>query len=241
MSDFLDRLAARAIGNEPMLVPRLPSWFESLQRADLMPRPEDLESRPPHGTGDPDVSAANSSAWNDAGLMPASLRQVSVPASPIDVKRTAATPMPQSAAVSVSTSRTMDVRSAASPNGPRPPDPSTPTAVQPRQTRGLTDRHSDAMPAPHSTGALPPLDAPVMPVFRAPDGSISPSRAADPRRSAGLSVDLHGSVGEPVVHVSIGRLEVRAAATTAPPRRRESPQSNSLDDYLRQRSGRSTP
>jgi hypothetical protein len=47
---------------------------------------------------------------------------------------------------------------------------------------------------------------------------------------------------EPVVHVSIGRLEVRAApVAAASPRRRESPQPSSLDDYLRQRGGKASP
>ena len=36
MSDFIDRLAARAIGGEAALAPRLPSLFEPLQRAPVM-------------------------------------------------------------------------------------------------------------------------------------------------------------------------------------------------------------
>ena len=49
------------------------------------------------------------------------------------------------------------------------------------------------------------------------------------------------SSGEPVVHVSIGRLEVRAAPVAATPtRRRDGPQPSSLDDYLRQR-GKASP
>jgi hypothetical protein len=43
---------------------------------------------------------------------------------------------------------------------------------------------------------------------------------------------------ESVVHVTIGRLEVRAApAPAAPPRHSSGPRPTSLDDYLRQRSG----
>lgn len=48
---------------------------------------------------------------------------------------------------------------------------------------------------------------------------------------------------ESVVHVSIGRLEVRAAppVTGVPPLRRDGPRPGSLDDYLRQRGGKASP
>ena len=46
MSDFIDRLAARAIGGEAALAPRLPSLFEPLQRAPIMP-PADVGEAPP--------------------------------------------------------------------------------------------------------------------------------------------------------------------------------------------------
>jgi hypothetical protein len=44
---------------------------------------------------------------------------------------------------------------------------------------------------------------------------------------------------EPVVHISIGRVEVKAVAETTAPRRPPQPKrpALSLDDYLRERSG----
>lgn len=48
--------------------------------------------------------------------------------------------------------------------------------------------------------------------------------------------------GETVVHVSIGRIEVRAApVASTPSRRREEPRPTRLDDYLRQRNGKGAP
>ena len=50
------------------------------------------------------------------------------------------------------------------------------------------------------------------------------------------------AAAEPVVHVSIGRLEVRASPAAAPaPPRRDMPAPRSLDDYLRQRGGKGAP
>ncbi|HET6554175.1 MAG TPA: hypothetical protein VFG49_11615, partial [Dyella sp.] len=53
--------------------------------------------------------------------------------------------------------------------------------------------------------------------------------------------DVSRAEHEPVVHVSIGRLEVRAGpAPTAPARRQETPRHSAFDDYLRER-GKASP
>lgn len=55
-----------------------------------------------------------------------------------------------------------------------------------------------------------------------------------------VSHDEHSLTAQPVVHVSIGRVEVRASMSAEPRQRaRSSTGATSLDDYLRQRSGRS--
>jgi hypothetical protein len=87
------------------------------------------------------------------------------------------------------------------------------------------------------TGVLLP---PAKPVFMSTKnlGDL-PARAAEAMHSRSI-----GAAGqsEPVVHVSIGRLEVRAAPNnaTTPARRNDAPRPSSLDDYLRQR-GKATP
>ncbi|HYY93299.1 MAG TPA: hypothetical protein VE713_02180 [Pyrinomonadaceae bacterium] len=54
-------------------------------------------------------------------------------------------------------------------------------------------------------------------------GPVTPRALAAPRRS------------EPDVHVTIGRVEVRATPPPSPPMRRNAPQPMSLDEYLRRR------
>jgi hypothetical protein len=54
--------------------------------------------------------------------------------------------------------------------------------------------------------------------------------------------DERSPAAQPVVHVTIGRVEVRASMSAEPRQRtRPSTGTTSLDDYLRQRSGRSSP
>ena len=80
----------------------------------------------------------------------------------------------------------------------------------------------------HETGVLLP---PAKPVFSALPATPMPRVPASKR-----SLASDGTV----VHVSIGRLEVRAAPTqnTAAPKRQETVRPSSLDDYLRQRGGK---
>jgi hypothetical protein len=80
------------------------------------------------------------------------------------------------------------------------------------------------------------LPAPA-PVFAATITAPARSGGAVAARAAAARTEGKAdAAGEPVVHVSIGRLEVRAApVAAASPRRRDGPQPSSLDDYLRQR------
>ena len=70
MSDFLDRLAARAIGGESMLAPRLPSLFEPLQPTPIMPSVEAGDTR----AGD--VDRTPETAATPATVRPPSARAV---------------------------------------------------------------------------------------------------------------------------------------------------------------------
>jgi len=73
-------------------------------------------------------------------------------------------------------------------------------------------------------------------VVRTRETVAAPARAYDrPRRRA---EPAEGPRPEPVeVHVTIGHIEVRAAAPPAPPVRRASPPRVSLEDYLKRRNG----
>jgi hypothetical protein len=74
---------------------------------------------------------------------------------------------------------------------------------------------------------------------RAPLYQAPPANASSPRMGSMPAVSRTSP--EPVVHVSIGRIELRATAPSKPVRRQDAPQGTSLDDYLRQRGDRARP
>lgn len=100
-----------------------------------------------------------------------------------------------------------------------------------RKSRATTDAHADAIPTPE------PRPAPAQP----------PVQAAMPMRSwATAQKSASAAAEETVIQVSIGRIEVRAtpqtrtgATTAANGAKREAPRPVALEDYLRERQGRS--
>ncbi|HEY8682806.1 MAG TPA: hypothetical protein VIM06_06500, partial [Rhodanobacter sp.] len=115
-----------------------------------------------------------------------------------------------------------------------------PPPVQPRQTRITVEQPEPAALSHPANGALLPASTPVFGTARVADAPGRSNQAAAMRTLAAPTGPSNSS-SEPVVHVSIGRLEVRAApASVTPPRRRDGPQPSSLDDYLRQR-GKASP
>lgn len=88
-----------------------------------------------------------------------------------------------------------------------------------------------AVPDP-AVGVLLP---PEQPVFGASIG-MAAKQASAPERSRSTTVRAQRVTHEPVVHVSIGRIEVRASAATAStPRRQGGAPVDRLGDYLRER------
>lgn len=247
MSDFLDRLAARAIGSETTLAPRLPSLFEPLQRAPVMPPADGGEAPPDRRDTAPAIHAVPVEAPTSAAPASTSAQPAAAPVTPIE--RVAAA-MPASAAASAvrhasappivgerAATPAID-RPAASSVSARPVMSASPLPVPPRQTRVAPDRQETAR-TPASNGVLLPAPAPVFAVTLAAPARSERTVAA--RVAAARAEGKADAAREPVVHVSIGRLEVRAApAAAAPPRRRDGPQPGSLDDYLRQR-GKASP
>ncbi len=243
MSDFLDRLACRAIGSEAALAPRLPSLFEPSQRAPTLALGDEGEA-PVQGREAPAASAA----------MPAAL-QVQSPhaAGPAERSRASATPTdpaPTSApAQAVAPAQRHTLSSPALELAPRntPPveRPAVPsTAGHPDTTNSpspVPPRHARLAPRPASVsqpacGSLRPAPVPVFAAPRVGPASAPPGQAVARRAAAAPVASEIGASSEPVVHVSIGRLEVRAVAPTgAASRRRDGPQPSGLDDYLRQR------
>lgn len=247
MSDFLDRMAARAIGGDATLAPRLPSLFEPLQRAPIMPsldegeapaRPHDaLAAAPPaHDIANPPRSPVPARA----SIEPPAAHVTPAPRAPLPTPARAATERPrellQPPPAAASPARASAAEPAATPSVPARPTASL-SPLPPRQVRVAPARQEAARRAPVPGGALLPAPSPVF--ATTPAASASPG----PRRTVQAAAHAERAVAttEPVVHVSIGRLEVRAApAAAAPPRRREGPRPGSLDDYLRQR-GKASP
>ena len=243
MSDFLDRLAARAIGSGAALAPRLPSLFEPLPRAPVMPPADESEAparareASPAVPPVPDVAPpprAPTHARESIEPRAARVAPVERPALPTtagtaaDVPH-APMPSPPRAASPV---RAIGAEQASTPPTPERPAVTSSFAF-PRPPRvARTRRETASAPAPN--GVL--LAAPA-PVFASTGAASTRSeRTVAARAAAARAEGKADAAREPVVHVSIGRLEVRATpAAAAPPRRRDGPQPGSLDDYLRQR------
>jgi hypothetical protein len=248
MSDFLDRLAVRAIGSGPLLAPRLPSLFEPLQRAPIMPVFEAGEATPPRRETAPAATVS-------PAAVPPRVAHAPVTATPPGsaVARTVTdptpAPMPPHAAASApdtvtprapiaaATSPPVTERAVPPPTPPRTADVRAPQPVRPRHTRIEADPVQATTSAPPTSGALLPASTPVFAAASAPARS---SHAA--MRPPAAHTGTANASAEPAVHVSIGRLEIRAApASTTPARRRDGPQPSSLDDYLRQRGRKVAP
>lgn len=248
MSDFLDRLAARAIGGETTLAPRLPSLFEPLQRAPIMPLADAREAPPPERCeAAPAMQAVPAEALTSAAPARTSARPAAARVAPIAHVVAATSASAAASAAQYASAPPIVGERASTPAVDRPASPSVlarpatpaPLPVQPRQVRVAPDRQETAR-TPASNGALLPTPASV---FAAPRTAPARSeRTVATRAAAARTEGKADGAGEPVVHVSIGRLEVRAApVAAAPPRRREGPQPGSLDDYLRQRGGKASP
>ena len=248
MSDFIDRLAARAIGSETALLPRLPSLFEPLQRALIMPPADAGEAPPERREAAPAMHAVPVEAPTSTTPASTSAQPAAAPVTPIEhvvaaMSASAAASAAQHASAPSTVSERASTpavdRPAARSVLARPAMPAPPLPVQPRQTRVAPDRLETAR-TPASNGALLPAPAPV---FAAPRTVPARSeRTVAARVAAAQAGRRSETAGDPVVHVSIGRLEVRAApVAAAPPRRRDGPQPSSLDDYLRQRGGKASP
>ena len=250
MSDFLDRLVTKAIGGETPLAPRLPSLFEPRQRAPVMPLTEDGDASPRPTAARLEVTDVSSAAIRQAlrrspGSEPTMRRvapveraaaSVTTPVAALSAAEVSpqASPVPVSARLSVPASPVAP-RAAAEQAQTHLPPP-----VPPRQTRITAEPHEPSRPP--AVGILLPSQASV---FASPHAASPPGRSVDAasrRSSVAQAADRGNAASETVVHVSIGRLEVRAAAaSSAPPRRRDRPRSNSLDDYLRQRGDKVSP
>jgi hypothetical protein len=254
-ADFLGRLVARARGEDHGVQPRLPSLFEPVHpagagiaadTAGLMPsgRREDF---PPPAREDGDIGirrvAPPIAARRDETAPAFGTRQhesAQLPRFDVDAKPVAATvPLfPARTALAEATGDTVsgdDESPAAGARSARADGRRVDTSAaqrQPHDVRTIASRHGETIPdvyPPAENGAL--LSAPVPAI-------MSDTHAAR-RLASEQSRESATADNPPVVHVTIGRVEVRAVQP-APVERRPAargPRPMALDEYLKRRGG----
>jgi len=219
MTGFLGRMAARASGREPGITPRVPSRFEGADRAE--PVAADGSSTEVAATSPVPVRPAAAPPRAEAVSGPPTEAAHRDPPPVMSPEGTAAAALPAPA----------PVRAEAPPASP-PADPPSVEDVGPPRTRPRE--------APPKATSQPRSAPDLLVVPAAPAAALSSAAALVP---APGPVTADASPREPdVVHVSIGRVDVRA--TVAPPHRPAPPEQArppvrspserlSLHDYLR--------
>jgi len=225
MTGFLGRLAARFVGPAPMLGPRQPSMFEGARLADSASDAID---------GGQAVAVEAASSTGRAATTATTPRNVD--------------PMPPAGEVG----RVLDRRSrrgrlslieppdGVSPGVPPNPAPAPPAtaAEHPRIFPRISEVGDTAIVARRLATGDEALQHGTL-AARAPLYPAQPANASL-LRVAGTP-GMSQASPEPMVHVSIGRIELRATAPSKTIRHRDTPQASSLDDYLRQRGDRPRP
>lgn len=252
MTDFMHRLASRALGDEPALSPRLPSWFEPVA-GTAAPAFDTGEAEAPRvmqqaiAQAEPVAAPSPETRMHAAPAQAMPARQVMSstppPAPPIAARRIASAERGLAAVEPREAQRPARNEPVPTPHAaPMPPADAlraAPVAVPVRAEIAKADAPVRAKPP---TGVLvPPTTSVFAPAQHgnAPREPLNETRARGRETTAGRAA----APAEPVVHVSIGRIEVRAAPVpaAAPSRRREERASGGLDDYLRQRHGKAAP
>jgi hypothetical protein len=218
VSDFLTRVASRAVGQSASAQPRLPALFERAEPAGAMVESEETPIAAP-----PSRPAASERE---------APRPVGPPREEVPVERQAAAPR-------------APVPEAAPPVGPPPPWPAPEPALREtvvvtsppatRIVRETVGERETPVEAAAAVRAEPVSPAPA--VIAAPAVAARPAAAeADPPAPA---AEARARAEAPAVRVHIGRLEVRASLHEAPAperpagRERPEPDGLSLADYLR--------
>ncbi len=231
-------LVARESGVAPGLVPRLPTLFEDVPAADD-PEPAGTGSVAPTQAAGPQAAAppaeppAAPAAAPPGAEAPAVRRRH-------EVVRVEERVRVETRETEPSESRPRPVRSLEPEPPARPREPGPRRLTEPEPVRRPAPpgdqvavlRPSAVVPAaatpePDAPGRRDPATVQVSVNRHEPNGGTHPVLREPPTTT---------EVAEPVVHVSIGRVEVRAVPEQAAPRaRRTERRTQTLDDYLEQR------
>jgi hypothetical protein len=241
VKDFFDRVTTRALGGESMLSPRLPSLFEPQRGLPTGWPDEGGEKAAPTArqavsTEQPAVTLRSVPAsptmvtMREIAKIPSAMQ----PEQPSAVRHNFDKEPPVAAPIMRSNLKVPEVSQLSS-SRPAP----APLEQKARPARVQRELLLEALPATerrtvHDEGSLL---TPTPSVFRTRPAT---AHARFPVAQAGQAMQP-AAAHEPAVHVSIGRLEIRATpapAKAAP--RQDAPRSSPLDDYLRQR-GKASP
>jgi hypothetical protein len=256
MSDFLTRLAARSLHRTEAIRPRLASLFEPVQTAGV--------SIPGAGGNAVETTVVSERPAPQPAGQPANAPEAATPARVgVTDRATHIEQAPPGAALLIATSPPLSTREAsvATPAGEdvpegmaRPRDPRA--ADESRDARALAGE-----PAPEGNVPTTPLAAPIAataadPVSVEQHLLIAVRRPAEvdlPKFAVAARLDRESSKTphshtsstpppEPSVHVTIGRIEVRATREPSRPvRDPAASRTTPLEDYLRERSRRGNP
>lgn len=237
VSDFLDRVAARVIGGDAaMLTPRIPSMYEPSPSATNAPLEQSLSvAAAPASPIDDDVAAPSRPKRFDK---PAAQARAEAAHDDIGSERTEAASTKRDQVGQPTVIHTKEVVQHHSDqhvlvdSHARRSVPESHGETSSREREGRSPSISRAATIPdHAVGVLLP---PEQPVFGA--STASATRRASPERGHVATVQAQSESHEPVVHVSIGRIEVRASSqASATPRRQDAVRVDRLGDYLRER------
>lgn len=266
MNGIFDTLVQRERGQADALAPRLPALFESAPVSDELPMPVErgavakqaaaapVQPQPPRQPSNdvPQAQAAAPATMLSAPpLAPQPARVNSTPAVP------PAAPSPQPATLHTIETRTLPVvrveRETVSVPLARPTVP-----LQPMQQSSAVQHPAlPPFPAPQATQPVRTQAAPVpiAPARQPIDVRVVPAHAPQAQRTQPVQVRQRAmpqpaAAAQPMapaqapdVHITIGRVEVRASGALARPARTAStgPAPVSLDQYLSQRNKQGTP
>lgn len=249
MTDYLTRLAQTAYAPGPSITPRLPALFELVAGIVLpvdAPETTGLPGPTPLPAPDGDVrlmlpSPTIAPAPRAAATPPPnpSLRRADLISGPLHAPNAPpVAPQPGSPAPIPVITRTPPEPSQPQPGGMLSSMTRTPPAMPFSPRLSHTARPDPARPV-ISQPALSPGQAPAQTRMQP---VLPPEPGADSRREPPETAPVgHSSTqSAPTVHITIGRIEVRAARSGLPPksaapRQNDSPPALSLDAYLKQR------
>ena len=263
MSDFLTNLAARSTGSAETIRPRVPALFEPSGVRNPLPVDSEIAPIEPGKAGEPDVRPEGRppAMPQPAAAMPAARTEAanhqSVPAGALS-----ASPAPHTTSQNPSTAALTTTPKWGAPLpaelppapliSPKPllpppaPKPSPALALprmspsgdrQPTVPRreASAGKEPPARPAAWREEPSPPVAVqPVRPASTIVEPRVTP-RIETPSQAAAPS---HAKSPETVIHVTIGRIEVRATPETPPARKVPAAPVTGLDEYLRSRAKR---